>query len=174
MYRSGFDWSVRLPTTSFADSPMDESLASHIGKFACRESPATFGAIFRSCSKIGTKGGCHEISAAQTYQKAIELPRVITETLIDSSYCPNSAYDVPTCPAICASLPQGPVRHERRIPQPPSPPGSYGPDLLFRVRFNPPTLLGPALSRPFFMRAFCSVPGRERSLRSIRIACQQP
>src|SRR5690348_16838729 len=53
------------------------------------------------------------------------------------------------CQMCAITSASGPVR--ARIPQPPSPPGSFGPDLLFRVRFNPPTLFGPARAGPFFL-----------------------
>jgi len=53
------------------------------------------------------------------------------------------------CQMCAITSASGPVR--ARIPQPPSPPGSFGPDLLFRVRFNPPTLFGPASRRPVFL-----------------------
>jgi hypothetical protein len=60
---------------------------------------------------------------ASQYQSPRDCAPVITESLNDTQCGLNSAQEVPTWPAIKQLLPQGPVRHERRIPQPPSPPG---------------------------------------------------
>src|SRR5262249_20689132 len=84
----------------------------------------------------------------------------VTSSLRDSQQCPISAHRPPRYPAIQITVASGygPARApESSAPQPPG--ARPGRPIQYRVRFNPPTLFGPACAGPFLFHE----DGRQRT-----------